>query len=127
MRNDAPRISAAESVVMDALWRESPLSAEEITAQVAAPQGWTLATVKTLINRLLKKAAIGAEPQGRRYLYRPLVSRGDYLHQESRSLLDRLYGGRIAPFVTQLSEREPLSRDEIDELKRLIERLERDD
>src|SRR5262245_17287146 len=121
-----PRISSAESVVMEALWRESPLSAEEITAQVAGPQGWTLATVKTLINRLLKKAAIGAEPQGRRYLYRPLVARADYLHQARRSLLDRLYGGRIAPFVTQFSDREPLSREEIDELKRLIERLDRD-
>ena len=120
------KISSAESVVMEALWRRSPLSAEEITAEVAEPQGWSLATVKTLINRLLKKAAIGATPDGRRYLYRPLVARGDYLHQESRSLLDRLYGGRVAPFVTQLSEREPLSREEIDELKRLIERLDRD-
>src|SRR5205814_8733781 len=46
------------------------LSAEEITTQVAPGQGWTLATVKTLINRLLKKAAIGATPDGRRYLYR---------------------------------------------------------
>ena len=69
------KISSAESVVMEALWREAPRSAEEITAEVAPPQGWTLATVKTLINRLLKKHALGATPEGRRYLYRPLVAR----------------------------------------------------
>ena len=120
------KISGAESVVMEALWRRSPLTAEDIAAEVAGPQGWSEATVKTLINRLKRKKALSATPDGRRYLYRPVVARADYVHQESRSLIDRLYGGRIAPFVTQLSEREPLSRDEIEELKRLIERLDRD-
>ena len=120
------KISAAESVVMEALWRRSPQGADEIVAEVAEPQGWSEPTVKSLINRLLKKKAIGATPEGRRYLYRPLVAREDYVHRESRSLIDRLYGGRIAPFVTQLTEREPLSREEIEELKRLIERLDRD-
>ena len=119
-------VSRAESVVLDALWRASPLTAEQIIAEVAGPQGWSEGTVKTLINRLKRKRAIAATPDGRRYLYRPLLERADYLHQESRSLIDRLYGGRIAPFVTQLTEREPLSREEIDELKRLIERLDRD-
>jgi BlaI family transcriptional regulator, penicillinase repressor len=120
------KISAAESVVMLALWRRSPLSAEEIIAEVAGPQGWSEPTVKSLINRLLRKKALAATPDGRRYLYRPLVARQDYVHQESRGLLDRLYGGRIAPFVTQFTEREPLSREEIEELKRLIERLDRE-
>lgn len=119
-------VSRAESIVLDALWRASPLTAEQIIAEVAGPQGWSEGTVKTLINRLKRKRAIAAMPDGRRYLYRPLLERADYLHQESRSLIDRLYGGRIAPFVTQLTEREPLSREEIDELKRLIERLDRD-
>jgi predicted transcriptional regulator len=119
------KISAAESVVMEALWRREPLSAEEISAEVAEPQGWTEGTVKTLINRLMRKKALAARPDGRRYLYRPLLDRAAWAHQESRSLIDRLYGGRIAPFVSQFTEHDRLSRDEIDELKRLIERLDR--
>jgi len=121
-----PRISSAESVVMEALWRESPLSAEEITAQVAGPQGWTLATVKTLINRLLKKGAISAERDGRRYLYSPAIDRDEYVHAESRGLVDRLFGGRLAPLVSHFSERRALSKRDIAELKQLLKEIERD-
>jgi len=119
-----PKISSAESVVMEALWRRSPLSAEEITGEVAGPQGWTLATVKTLINRLLKKAAIGATPDGRRYLYRPLVERAAYVQAESKGLLDRLFDGRLAPMVSHLSQARALTPEDIAELKRLIAEIE---
>lgn len=119
-----PKISSAESVVMEALWRRSPLSAEEITGEVGGPQGWTLATVKTLINRLLKKAAVGATPDGRRYLYRPLVARADYVQAESKGLLDRLFDGRLAPMVSHLSQARALSAEDIAELKRLIAEIE---
>jgi predicted transcriptional regulator len=119
-----PKISSAESVVMEALWRRSPLSAEEITGEVGGPQGWTLATVKTLINRLLKKAAIAATPDGRRYLYRPLVARAAYVQAESKGLLDRLFDGRLAPMVSHLSQARALSAEDIAELKRLIAEIE---
>jgi predicted transcriptional regulator len=120
------KISTAESVFMEALWRKSPLSAEEIVGEVAQPQGWSEATVKTLINRLLKKAAIGASPDGRRYLYRPLVERGAYVAAESQGLLDRLFDGRLAPLVSHLSQSRSLSAEDIAELKRLIAEMDDD-
>ena len=117
------KISTAESVVMGALWAREPLSAEEIAGEVAAGQGWTEATVKTLINRLLNKGAVGAERDGRRYLYRPLVGRADYVEAESQGLLDRLFDGRLAPLVSHLSQSRKLSAEDIAELKRLIEEM----
>jgi predicted transcriptional regulator len=119
-------ISTAESRVMEALWRRNPLTAEEIVAEVAGPQGWTEATVKSLVNRLLTKGAIEAEKAGRRYLYRPCVDRQAYLSQESRGLLDRLFGGRIGPLVSLFSETNQLSPEDIAELKRLIAELDDD-
>jgi BlaI family transcriptional regulator, penicillinase repressor len=119
-------VSSAESLVMEALWRRSPLSAEEIIAEVAAPQDWSAVTVKTLLNRLLNKGAISAEKDGRRYLYSPVLARADYLQSESEDLIDRLFGGRIAPLVSHFSENRPLSREDIEELKRLIAELDRD-
>lgn len=119
------RISAAESVVMEALWRRSPRSAEEIAAEVAGPQGWTEATVKTLINRLLKKKALSAARDGRRYLYSPRLARADYVLAESQSLLDRLFDGRVAPLVSHFSQTHKLSPEDVAELKRLIEELDR--
>jgi BlaI family penicillinase repressor len=118
------KISAAESVVMGALWGRAPLTAEEIAAEVAPGQGWTEATVKTLINRLLNKGAIGAEREGRRYLYRPLIQRADYVGAESQGLLDRLFDGRVAPLVSHFSEKGALTAEDIAELKKLIEGFE---
>jgi len=118
------KISSAESVVMEALWRRSPLAAEDVVAEVAQPQGWTEATVKTLINRLLKKKALAATRDGRRFLYRPLVARAAYVQAESQGLLNRLFDGRLAPMVSHLSQARALSAEDIAELKKLIEGFE---
>lgn len=116
-------ISEAESVVMQVLWASSPLSAEDIVAALGDASRWQDATVKTLLNRLLNKGAIAAEKQGRRYLYRPLLARDDYVHGESRNLIDRLFGGRVAPLVAHFSTHRKLSKKDIAELKRLIAEL----
>lgn len=117
-------ISAAESVVMEALWKQSPMTAEEIAGLVADDQEWTEATVRTLINRLLRKKAIAAKKDGRRYLYRPLMKRADWVHEESQGLLDRMFDGRLAPLVTHFSQRKKLSAQDIAELKRLVRELD---
>jgi BlaI family penicillinase repressor len=118
------RISTAESQVMKALWARSPLSAEEIIAALPADQDWADATVKTLLNRLLKKEAIAADRDGRRFLYRPLVAQSDYVHAESQGLLDRLFDGRLAPLVAHFSQREKLSDQDVADLRRLLESLD---
>jgi BlaI family penicillinase repressor len=121
------KISEAESRVMETLWASAtPHSAEDIVASIADAQEWQEATVKTLLNRLLKKRAISAQRDGRRYLYRPLIKRGDYVLAESKSLLDRLYGGRVAPLVAHFSERAKLTKKDIAEIRALIEELDRD-
>lgn len=117
-------ISTAESVIMEALWKHSPMTAEEIAGEVAEGQNWTEATVRTLINRLLKKKAIAAKKDGRRYLYRPVLKRADYVQAESQGLLDRLFDGRLAPLVTHFSERKKLSAKDIADLKRLVNELD---
>ena len=120
-------ISDAESVVMDVLWRHAPQTADEVVAALARSTDWQEPTIKTLLNRLLKKGVISAERDGKRYLYRPLLKRGDYLHSESKSLLDRLFDGRVAPLVAHFSERRKLSKKDLADLKRLIEELDHDD
>lgn len=116
-------ISDAESVVMDILWRSHPATADEVIAALAGQQDWQEATIKTLLNRLLNKGAIAAAKDGRRYLYSPVLQREQWLSQESDSLLDRLFGGRVAPLIAHFSKQRKLSPADIAELKRLIEGL----
>lgn len=118
------QISESEAKVMEVLWSDSPLTADQIVARLAAAESWQAATVKTLLNRLLNKGAIDAEAEGRRYLYRPLVSREDYVSQASGSLLDRLFGGKVAPLVSHFAEQRKLSKRDIAELRRLLDELD---
>lgn len=118
-------ISEAEAIVMDVLWRDAaPRSAEEILAEVGPRQGWQEGTVKSLLNRLLKKKAIKADRDGRRYLYTALLSREKYVSQESKGLLDRLFGGRVAPLVVHFAEQRKLSKKDLAELRKLLKELD---
>jgi predicted transcriptional regulator len=119
------KISEAEAHIMEVFWRNAgPLSAEEVIAALGKRKDWSPGTVRTFLARLLKKKALAAARDGRRYLYRPLMRLEDYAHHQSRNLIDRLFDGRVAPFITQFSERERLSREDIEELKRLVRRFE---
>lgn len=117
------RISEAEHTVMEALWERSPLTALEICKEVCSRRDWSLATVKTLLSRLVAKNAVATEPDGRRFLYTPLLEKSDYAGAESRRLVDRLFGGRAAPLFAQLAEAEALTEAELNEMEALLKEL----
>ncbi len=121
------RISDAESRIMDALWRRGPLVVEDIVAEVAGPQKWSDRTVKSLIGRMLNKKTIQSERKDGRTWYRPLVARDDYMLAEGKSFLDRVFGGKLAPFVSHFAEHESLSADDVAQLKALIRKLDNGD
>jgi BlaI family penicillinase repressor len=119
-------ISEAEAVVMAVLWRTGAMATEAVVA-VLAPEGrWQEPTIKTLLNRLLKKGAVRAKKEGRRYVYSPVLTREQWLSSESEGLLERLFGGRVAPLVAHFSKHRKLSKRDIAELKSLIEELDND-
>ena len=117
------RISDAEHAVMEVLWDESPLTAQDVAERVGPTRGWSVNTVKTLIGRLVAKAAVAHEVDGRRYLYRPAVAREAYVTHESRRLIDRLFGGRLTPLVAHLAETDALTQDDITEIEALLRDL----
>lgn len=118
------QISEAESLVMEVLWQQHPLAAEDVVAALARTQHWQEATIKTLLNRLLNKGAIEADKEGRRYLYSPVLKRESWVLEESQGLLQRLFDGRVAPLVAHFSEQRRLSKKDIAELRRLIAELD---
>lgn len=117
-------ISEAESVVMEVLWLTSPIATEEVMAALEPRGKWQESTVKTLLNRLLKKGAISARKDGRRYLYSPVLKRKQWVSSESIGFLNRLFGGRVAPLVAHFSQQRKLSKNDIADLKRLIQELD---
>lgn len=119
-----PRISQAEWDVMHVLWELEPSTAQEVHRALAGRKDWSARTVKTLLGRLVKKGVLGYEVDGPRYVYHSLVSREACLREESRSILERLGGRSISPLLAHFVEQGELSREEIAELKELLERRE---
>lgn len=117
------RISEAELAVMEALWANSPLSATEVCEAVCEERDWSLATVKTLLSRLVAKKAAKTQPDGRRFLYTPLLERADYVGGESKRLVERLFGGRAAPLFAHLADAEALTEQDIAEIENLLREL----
>jgi len=123
-------ISKTEFEVLEAIWHKFPASAQDIIARLNSEitlnqeKQWHEKTVKTLINRMVKKGAIGFEKEGRRYFYSPLLEREAYQIKETRSIIDRLFGGRIAPLVAGFAKNQQLTKTDVDELKDLIKQWE---
>lgn len=119
-------ISKAEFEVLDALWEIHPASSSEIIDQLNLSKQWHDKTVKTLLGRLVKKQVISFTKQARSYSYFPLVERKDYNQKASKSLVSRLFGGKVAPLVAGFANEGALSKEDINELKSLIEKWEQD-
>ncbi|HZG07836.1 MAG TPA: BlaI/MecI/CopY family transcriptional regulator [Allosphingosinicella sp.] len=117
------RIAEGEYAVMEVLWEQAPLTAAEVAERVPAERCWSLATVKTMLSRLLAKGVLAHEQDGRRYLYRPAIRREDYVAEESGRLLDRMFGGRLTPLVAHLAERDRLTQADIAEIEQLLKEL----
>jgi len=119
------RISASEWQVMSMVWERSPIAAGDIVAALSPRRGWHSRTIRTLLDRLVKKGALQATLEGKRYLYEPLLSMEACVRQESRSFLRRIFAGEPAPMLLYLVKESKLTREEIKELKRLLSEKEK--
>lgn len=113
------RLPDTELEVMKALWDSGPDTPRAALERALAPHGWAANTI-----RLADKGFLSARRLGRSNRYTPLVSREDYLSFDSRSVLSRLYGSSPRNFVAALA-RDGLAPGEVDELRALLDELER--
>lgn len=119
-------VSDAESEILKYLWEESPLPAQEIIDRLQRDSAAHPKTVKTLINRLLKKGALGFHEKERKYFYYPTISKNDYYRIKTESFLDKFFDGELSPMLSCFFSRKKLSDKEIAQLKKLIAEVEDD-
>ena len=118
------RISDAELDVMEALWSaDAPLTAADVADKIGSDRDWSLATVKTMLSRLLTKGAVRHTEDGRRFLYAPAIERSDFEARESVRFVDRMFGGRLSPLVARLAEEDALDEADIAAIEALLKEL----
>ncbi len=119
-----PKISEAEWEVMKVLWKTSPKTANEIVDELKGKTRWKRETMRTLINRLVQKKALGFQKKGRQYHYFPKLTEAEGIKAEAESFVKRIGGGSIEPMLTAFVEEKQLSAEKIEKLKRILSEAE---
>ncbi len=119
-----PRLADAEWEVMKALWRRGPgargATAAEVAAELEAPTGWSAATTKTLLNRLLKKGLLRFEKEGKAYLYFPARTEAECQGAAADTFLRRVFDGSLSPLLAHFAASRKLTRAELDGLEKVL-------
>ena len=114
-------ISEAEWKIMKLLWRKAPQPAYDLAQTLAHTDQWSQRMVKTLLNRLLRKGAVGFKTYKNLYLYYPLVSEEACVLEESESFLERVFNGSLSLMLVHYARNKKLSKSEINALKKIID------
>ena len=109
----------SEAKVMEIIWAENPISAKDVSLIAADTIGWNKNTTYTVIKKLEAKGFIKREDPG--FICTPLVSRSQIQKTEAASLVKKVFGGSRKALFSALLEDEPLSEEEINDLRKLID------
>jgi BlaI family transcriptional regulator, penicillinase repressor len=112
--------------IMQVLWDRGRASAREITEALNASEPVAHSTVQTLLRQLEAKGAVSHEAEDRTFVFTPLLREDKVKRTAARELLDRVFGGNVGSLVAHLLKQERLTREELDELHRLIDQRRQD-
>ena len=120
----AQRLPEAEFAIMKAVWQAGgPVTSAGIMCEVGQGRGWKPQTLLTLLSRLTERGMLVAEPgRGREKLFRPLVSRDEYLAMETDAFLDEVHGRSVSSLLAALN-RDTLTERDMNELRNWFEKL----
>ncbi len=110
-------INESEYRFMDILWDEEPISSMELVRLCRERLGWKKSTTYTVIRNLSEKQAVINENA----VVRALISKNDVQRQESRDFLEKKFKGSLPAFIAAFLQEETLTKEEAEELQKLID------
>jgi BlaI family penicillinase repressor len=122
-----PPITDAEWEVMNVLWEKSPVTAMEVADVLSSRRNWHPKTVKTLLGRLARKGVLRFKEDGNRYVYSPAIPRQRYVKEASATFIDRVFGGETTPALVHFARTAPMTSEEIEELRRILDEKQESD
>ncbi len=122
VKRKRPRISPSETEILQLLWQLGEATVQQTWDKLPARRKIAYATVQTLLRRLEKKGYITHRTEGKAHVFVPAVKREDVIKRSVNDFLNRLFGGDPIPLMHYLAEHGKISADDVDELKRLVEK-----
>lgn len=123
--DEIKRLPDAELEIMLVIWRsKGQVSSSYILEQLKDKRGWALATLMTVLSRLVDKGFLRCEKEGRSNRYSSLISEAEYKESESKSTLAKLFDNSIQNMVMSLYNGKAIDKNDLAELREMIERVE---
>ena len=117
-------LTPTEWNLMECLWEHAPRTGREAAEYMAASQGWSRSTTLTLLRRMTAKGFIECHEENSVKVFSPLIARTDAAVRETDSFLSRVYRGSVSTLLSAVTQRQSLTRQEIDELYEIIRQAE---
>lgn len=124
MEHTEKNLTPTEWHLMECLWEQAPRTGREAAEYMAASQGWSRSTTLTLLRRMTAKGFIACFEENGVNVYTPLIARSEAAVRETDSFLSRVYRGSVSTLLSNLTQRQSLTKDEIDELYDIIRKAE---
>jgi predicted transcriptional regulator len=120
-----PKLSKLETRVLELLWERGNASIREIQESFPEPRP-AYTTIQTTVYRMEAKGTVRRTRKvSNAHLFEPLVARDVARHRLLDEILS-LFGGRAQPMMAQLAEAGKLTRDDIRELEKVVDKLEKE-
>lgn len=116
------RLGRVQHMIMKVLWDRGRATAREITDALNETESIAHSTVQTLLRGLEDKGAVAHKAEGRTFVFHPLVQEDRFKQSATRDLVERVFGGSVSNLMAHLLKNEDVSRQEIDEIRELINR-----
>lgn len=124
MEANEKNLTPTEWHLMECLWEHSPRTGREAAEYMAASQGWSRSTTLTLLRRMTAKGFIACHEENGVKVFSPLIARTDAAVRETDNFLSRVYRGSVSTLLSAVTQRQSLTRQEIDELYEIIRQAE---
>ena len=118
-----PGLTENEFMVMKELWAHSPLTVAQILEKLDRQPKPAYTSLLTLVQAMEKKGYIGHHKEGKAYTYFPILKQSAFTSGEIQRMSERLFGGRSLSLLMNLIENEQLSREDVEQLKKMLEEL----
>ena len=115
-----PALSPSETEILRLVWQLDKATVQDVCDKLPAKRKIAYATVQTLLRRMEKKGYLKHNIQGRAHVFFPAVKREHVVKRSVSDFLDRLFGGDPVPLMQYLAKHGKIDSDDIEELKRLI-------
>lgn len=116
------KISDAELKVMKVIWKFKEATSLEIIKQLQH-RNWNDNTIRTLINRLIAKKAIGiSKKEGKTYTYVPLINEKTYKLKRAKQFINQMYNDSLIDMLLNLVEDGKLTKSDLEKLIELIDK-----